>query len=389
MSTYAAGLRLVKAVVRTMSVVLWGMVFYSYSVVAAAPTLIETTGEYTMGDSDEQESAIAYASYYAKQKAAVQAVTYVEAYNQEHALGLDKLSVEIAAARIIHEVKHELLWQKTEAQDFKVIFKAEFEVNADQLAEYAKPADAQWREVYSSNQASLSGIEREEARLREELCHTQNSEKAKKLTQRLRYNGRLFMAICYANEGLQASMDGRPKAGIVCYTKAVNVLPDFFGGYCMRGELHNNLGEYDMAIEDFNQAIEINPAFERGYFHRGAAYCFKKQYDLAIADYMKVLELAMSGGSSHNSELLPVYIMRSMAYREVGDFPKAVADANMVISLDSGNSGIGYYLRGMALAAGDDAEHAMDDYEKAGRAGVSPDMLQMLHSLIIKALQKA
>ena len=377
-----------KVVARTLAAVLSVLMLYSHGV-SAAPTLIEVTGEYTMGDSDDQEAAIAYASYYAQQKAAVQAAAYVEAYNQEQALGLDKLSVEIAAIRIMRELHQEPQWQKTDAQDFKVTVKATFEVDTDQLAEYAKPADAQWQEAYSSSKASISGVEREEARLREELRHTQDSEKAKELTRRLQYNGRLFMAIRYANEGLQANMNGNPRAGIACYTKAVNALPDFFGGYCMRGELHKHLGEYDKAIEDFNQSIEINPAFDRAYFHRGEVYYFQNKYDLAVADYTKVLELAMSGKAPKNSELQSAYGMRSIVYREAGDIPKALADAEMVIALDSGNSGIGYYLRGMALAAGGDAEHAMDDYERAEQAGIAPDRLQILHALIIKALQRS
>lgn len=348
---------------------------------AAAPIQLEVTGEYAMGDFDDQESSVSYALYDAEQKAIAQAASYVEKYNQEHGLGLDEMSVEIAASRLIHEQKHDAHWEKSGAKDFRVTVTATYALNTDQLAEYVKTADPKWREMYTE----ISGVEREEARFREALRKATPSER-EKLMHSLHQNGRVVRAIRYANEGLKSD---DPQKGIACYTKAVDAWPDFFVGYCFRGELYRDLGKYDLAMEDFNRAIQKNPAFVQAYLHRGDTYSRQNKYDSAIADYTKALELIQSDKNTGDSERQLAYAKRSIAYREKGDIPGAVADANRVIALDSRNSGLGYYLRGMAFASVGDAELAMDDYEKASQAGFEADGLHLLHALIIKALQKA
>ena len=74
----------------------------------------------------------------------------------------------------------------------------------------------------------------------------------------------------------------------------------------------------------------------------------------------------------------------------IADFTKFLDLAMSDTDLDrEKNSGIGYYLRGMALAMGGDADKAMDDYEKAAQAKFTPDELHLLHEQIMKALRRA
>jgi tetratricopeptide (TPR) repeat protein len=51
------------------------------------------------------------------------------------------------------------------------------------------------------------------------------------------------------------------------------------------------MGQYDLAIRDYDQVIKLDPNIAAGFSGRGETYVFKEQYDRAIQDYDRAIKL--------------------------------------------------------------------------------------------------
>ena len=53
-----------------------------------------------------------------------------------------------------------------------------------------------------------------------------------------------------------------------------------------------DLGDYDLAIADYNKAIELMPDLAEAYYNRGVARKMKGEKEEAIRDFERFLELS-------------------------------------------------------------------------------------------------
>ena len=59
-----------------------------------------------------------------------------------------------------------------------------------------------------------------------------------------------------------------------------------------RGNVYGKeMGQLDIALDNFNQSILYDPNYENAYSNRGIVYCMKSKFDLAIQDFNKAIEL--------------------------------------------------------------------------------------------------
>lgn len=52
-----------------------------------------------------------------------------------------------------------------------------------------------------------------------------------------------------------------------------------------RGLVYKDMGNYQLAIQDFQRSIEIDPKLSEGYFYRGLCKLATKQFKEAIDDF--------------------------------------------------------------------------------------------------------
>ena len=123
-----------------------------------------------------------------------------------------------------------------------------------------------------------------------------------------------------------------------------------------RGVVHNEKGEFDLAMPDFNKAIELDPDFAKAYINRGAIYIEKGAFDLAIPDFNKAIEL--------NPDDVAAYSNRGTAYANTGRFDLAVQDLHKAVELkpDDANE---YASRGTAYIGTGEFDLAIQDFDKA------------------------
>lgn len=85
-----------------------------------------------------------------------------------------------------------------------------------------------------------------------------------------------------------------------------------------RGNAHLALGDYDLAISDYNDALRLDPDDPDTYYNRGSAYLDRGEYDLAIADFDETLRLDPLSAYAFNN--------RGIAQFNREEFDQAIAD---------------------------------------------------------------
>ncbi len=86
------------------------------------------------------------------------------------------------------------------------------------------------------------------------------------------------------------------KEAIFNYTKAIEILPNYYSAYIERAECKFYLKDYRGAILDYTKAIEINPNDAESYYSRGGCKFILNDKNGACLDWSKVGEL---GGDAY------------------------------------------------------------------------------------------
>ena len=100
------------------------------------------------------------------------------------------------------------------------------------------------------------------------------------------------------------------------------------------------------------------------YLNRGSAYREKGEYDKAIAEHTEAIRI--------DPNFAKAYLDRGRDYSvEKGEFGKAFADWTEVIRIDPNNAQA-YYLRGIVYGGIGEKAKAAADFAKAKQLGLDP-----------------
>lgn len=118
--------------------------------------------------------------------------------------------------------------------------------------------------------------------------------------------------------GGEADLQRAVRLRIEEWTALLATKPDDSDTLLRRGVAYSDIGEYRMAIGDFEHVLRLEPGNAQSYYLRGNAhYRLGNQAD-ALADYNTALRL--------NADLLPAYVARAAANLALGNRAAATAD---------------------------------------------------------------
>jgi tetratricopeptide (TPR) repeat protein len=164
--------------------------------------------------------------------------------------------------------------------------------------------------------------------------------------------------IYYALLSVRETQNGQTEQAKANAEKAVELLetPSDDAEFCAKGAAHHVLGNYDIAIANFDRAIQLDPKQWNPYLRRGETYYRKGNYDQALADYDRAIHL--------NSQQPNAYHDRGLALARTGDHDLAIADFDKAIELSPQEAAI-YNARGAVYARKADYNRARADYNRA------------------------
>lgn len=124
-----------------------------------------------------------------------------------------------------------------------------------------------------------------------------------------------------------------------------------------RGNVYGKeMGQLDIALENFNKSIEYDPNYENAYSNRGIVYCMKGKFDLAIKDFNKAIEL--------KPKYLEAIQNRGIAFAQTGQIDRAITDFTLVMQIEPDDLNA-FVNRGVAYTQSGKFDLALLDLNRA------------------------
>ena len=165
----------------------------------------------------------------------------------------------------------------------------------------------------------------------------------------------------YFDRGCSYGSQEDYEKAIECFTKAIEIDPNYFRSYQVRGHCYNELKNYDLALKDFNKAVELaskpNDKYD-AYLERWKFYFQQEKFDLSIQDLNKAIE------TNPDTIVSIAYVDRGKCYLAIGENEKALQDFNKAIEIISFD-GRAYYYRGLCYQKLGDEGKAHADFARA------------------------
>lgn len=117
-----------------------------------------------------------------------------------------------------------------------------------------------------------------------------------------------------------------PRGALSDFIAAFNRDPNMIMAYIKAGDLLDDFGDYENAIEAFTRAINLDPNHAIAYYNRGVCYMSKEFYGNAIDDWSQALRIY--------PEMQEALANRGSIYNALGHFRLAIADLDQAIQLD-------------------------------------------------------
>jgi tetratricopeptide (TPR) repeat protein/S1-C subfamily serine protease len=163
-------------------------------------------------------------------------------------------------------------------------------------------------------------------------------------------------AAFYNNRGNVRNELGDKQGAIDDYNQAIKINPNDAQAYYNRGVVRDDLGDKQGAIDDYNLAIKINPNYALAYYNRGIVRNELGDKPGAIDDYTQAIKFNPNDANA--------YIGRGVVRNELGDKQGAIDDYNLAIKFNP-NDALAYYNRGLVRDELGDKQGAIADYNLA------------------------
>ncbi|CAD8214280.1 unnamed protein product [Paramecium pentaurelia] len=96
------------------------------------------------------------------------------------------------------------------------------------------------------------------------------------------------------NEGMALRKLNKYQEAIECYSKAININPNYDKAWYNKGMALYNLNKYQEAIECYDKAITINPIYDTAWSNKGYALHQLQIYTDAISCYDQALSISIN-----------------------------------------------------------------------------------------------
>lgn len=143
-------------------------------------------------------------------------------------------------------------------------------------------------------------------------------------------------------------------SGLTLYQDILKNFPNSFIALNSAGVESMFMNEDNKALEYLNKAVSVAPRNYKGFYNRGLLYLKNNKPEDAIKSFNQALEIF---------QYPKAYVGRANAYYMLGDFPKAIQDANFVLKQDMKNTRA-HFVLGNCYNDLNRLDDAMNEYNK-------------------------
>lgn len=122
-----------------------------------------------------------------------------------------------------------------------------------------------------------------------------------------------------------------------------------------RGDAHDDKGEYELAINDYDASLAVNPSNSEVFNSRGATQTALGQYKAAIQDFDRALELRPDSAMALSN--------RCFAKAVLGLLEGALLDCNQAVGFHPNRLGT-FQTRGLVYLKMNRPDQAIGDYDR-------------------------
>ena len=158
---------------------------------------------------------------------------------------------------------------------------------------------------------------------------------------------------------------GRYKKAIASYEQALEIKPDCYQAWHVRGYVLQELGRYEEAIASFDRVIKIKPDLYIAWYSRGNALYELGRYEEALASYEQALKI--------KPDCYQALSNRGTVLCQLGRYGEALASYEQALEIKPDDYQA-WYSRGNALYELGRYEEALASYEQALQ--IKPDDYQ-------------
>jgi tetratricopeptide (TPR) repeat protein len=140
------------------------------------------------------------------------------------------------------------------------------------------------------------------------------------------------------------------------FTKIIEANPNDVLAWFARARCYQEVGQHDLAIDDYSRAIELDQTYPEAYNNCGAVYAEVGDYKTAIDYYDRAIVLDYQYAEPYNN--------RGVIYADQGDHKTAIANFDQAINLDP-RFAVAYSNRGTSYAKQGDYKNAIANFDQA------------------------
>ena len=164
-------------------------------------------------------------------------------------------------------------------------------------------------------------------------------------------------SLSYISRGIIKMDNGNSDSALADFSKAIEIFPQFGGGYMYRGRFYEAKGEFAQALKDFDKIVEVGHDTAFGYTERARFHITQRRYDedfakKALADAKRAIELDPNNVDGH-------YYL-ALAYIWIGQPSNATTEITKVIDLDPSNWHA-YILRASLYSSARQIDRAIEE----------------------------
>ena len=153
--------------------------------------------------------------------------------------------------------------------------------------------------------------------------------------------------------------------------------PENFTAYVKRGNVLDDLGRSEEALDSYNSALEINPAYDKAYCNRGIVLKKLERKEEALSSYDKALEINPENDATHYN--------RGHILDDLGRKEEALQSYEKALEINPGDHAA-YYNKGNILNDLGRKKEALDSYNKALEIRPDYDKAYCNRGIILKSL---